>query len=51
MFSTGASRFGPHGERTWWKIEKPALLDNSSVNKVTRMKKDGKASKIGHIIK
>ncbi len=47
VFSTGAKRFGPYGERTWWRIEKPALLANLKVSEIIRMTKDGIKLKIG----
>ncbi len=49
-FSTGAKRFGPLGERTWWRIEKPALMKNPKVTKILRRKKNGSLVKTGHII-
>ncbi|MCD9583286.1 hypothetical protein ACE1MK_13275 [Tenacibaculum maritimum] len=49
VFSTGAKRFGPFGERTWWRIEKKALLKNSSIKNIFRRKQDGSKSKKGHI--
>jgi len=48
-FSTGASRNGPFGERTWWRIEKPILERNPNVDSVTRLKKDGSPSEFGHM--
>ena len=51
VFSTGATRYSPFGERTWWKIEKPTLLNNPEVTKITRMKIDGTPSKTGHVTK
>ncbi len=51
VFNTGANRFGPWGERTWWRIEKPALLRNQAVDSITRRTKDGTISKIGHVKK
>jgi len=51
-FSTGAKRENDYGSiRTWWRVEKPALENNTSVSSVTRMKIDGTPSKTGHIIK
>ena len=50
-FSTGATRYGDFGERTWWRIEKPILQNNEAVNSVTRRKIDGSASKNGHLLK
>jgi len=49
VFNTGANRFGPWGERTWWRIEKPILQNNDSVSLITRRKKDGNPAKTGHI--
>ena len=49
VFSTGAKRFGPFGERTWWRIEKPELLKNKNVGTIFRRKKSGDKSKTGHI--
>jgi hypothetical protein len=34
VFNKGASQFGPYGERTWWRLEKPALNANSAVTKI-----------------
>jgi len=51
VFGTGASRYGPYGERTWWRIEKPILERNNVVDSVTRLKTDGTPSKTGHVIK
>ena len=51
VFNTGADRFGPWGERTWWRIEKPALMRNDSVDSITRRKKDGTVAKTGHVKK
>ncbi len=41
VFSTGATRMGAWGERTWWRIERPALLANPNVTRIVRRKKDG----------
>ncbi|WP_441656236.1 RHS repeat-associated core domain-containing protein [Fibrella musci] len=41
VFSTGAKKIGDYGMRTWWRIEKPALLKNSLVSSIIRMRKDG----------
>ncbi|WP_434026084.1 RHS repeat-associated core domain-containing protein [[Pseudomonas] boreopolis] len=44
VFSTGATRFGPYGERTWWKIERPRLrqgLKTGRVTSIRRMTKEG----------
>lgn len=30
-FAFGAERFGQYGERTWWRIEKPILM-NANIN-------------------
>ena len=49
VFSTGAKEIGDYGQRTWWRIEKPALLKNSKVIKIVRRNKDGTISKTGHI--
>jgi RHS repeat-associated protein len=51
VFSTGAKRFSPFGERTWWKIEKPALMKNDKVTAILRRKKDGTPSMIGSVRK
>jgi len=45
VFSTGATRFGPYGERTWWRIEKPALDANPDVTSITRRRIDGNPCK------
>jgi RHS repeat-associated protein len=50
-FSTGAKRFGPFGERTWWRIEKPALLNNPNVDAIMRRTKEGLLTKAGHFIR
>jgi hypothetical protein len=42
VFSTGARRTGPYGERTWWRIEKPALERNTQVAAIVRRRKDGR---------
>lgn len=49
VFSTGASRFGAWGERTWWRIEKKALLKNLNVKNIFRRNKLGGLAKTGHI--
>jgi RHS repeat-associated protein len=49
VFSTNAKRIGPFGERTWWRIEKPALLKNKNVSTIFRMRKNGTKAKTGHI--
>lgn len=51
VFSTGATRFSPFGERTWWKIEREALMANPDVHRITRRKRDGTPSKNGHVCK
>ncbi len=51
VFSTGTSKYGQWGLRTWWKIEKPALLDNVNIESITRRKKDGSKSVNGHVKK
>ncbi len=51
VFSTGATRYSPYGERTWWKIERDALMKNSKVQRITRRKKDGTPSVNGHVCK
>ncbi len=52
VFGTGAKKMNDFGSvRTWWRIEKPALIANNNINKVIRLKKDGTPSKIGHISK
>ncbi len=50
VFSTGAKRFGDYGERTWWRIEKPALLKNSKVKGINRLKRDGNSVKRGRTV-
>lgn len=50
-FSTGATRYGDYGDRTWWRMEKPILQNNDAVKSVTRLKVDGTPSKTGHILK
>ncbi|MGX9239574.1 hypothetical protein ACVW06_003646 [Pantoea ananatis] len=37
--------------RTWWRIEKPALIANNKITEVVRLKKNGTPSKFGHIRK
>uniref|UniRef100_UPI00232A983F fibronectin type III domain-containing protein n=1 Tax=Aquimarina algiphila TaxID=2047982 RepID=UPI00232A983F len=49
VFSTGAKEIGDYGQRTWWRVEKPALLKNANVIKIIRRNKDGSISKTGHI--
>jgi RHS repeat-associated protein len=51
VFSTGATKIGKHGEKTWWKTEKPTLMENDDITRITRMKKDGSIAKNGHIDK
>lgn len=53
VFSTKAVKISPYtGQpRTWWRIEKPALIDNAKVTGVVRMKVDGTPAKNGHISK
>ena len=51
VFSTGATRFSPFSERTWWKIERDALMKNSAVRRITRRKKDGTPSVNGRVCK
>ena len=46
VFNTGANRFGPWGERTWWRIEKPILQRNSNVSSILVRKKDGGVANI-----
>ncbi|PRQ02443.1 putative deoxyribonuclease RhsC [Enhygromyxa salina] len=41
VFSTGATRFGAWGERTWWRLERPTLAANPDVNSITRRRIDG----------
>lgn len=41
VFSTGAKRFGPYGERMWWRVEKSALLANRNVSSIVRRRIDG----------
>ncbi|MEZ0539976.1 type VI secretion system tube protein TssD [Fibrella arboris] len=41
VFSGGAKKIGDYGLRTWWRIEKPALLKNPLVSSIVRMRKDG----------
>ena len=43
VFSTGATRIGPFGMRTWWRVEQPALQSNSAVTSITRRRLDGNA--------
>ncbi|NLR67217.1 hypothetical protein HGH92_23115 [Chitinophaga varians] len=50
VFSTNAKKINKWGNlRTWWRIELPALLKNTKVNNIFRMKKDGTKSKTGHV--
>lgn len=51
VFSTGAKIEGPHGKRTWWRIEKPALMENPKVTSITRRRMDGSKAKTGHVVK
>lgn len=52
MFGTGAKKMNDFGSvRTWWRIEKPALISNPDVTSVTRLKKDGTPAKTGHVKK
>ncbi|MGP2413203.1 hypothetical protein ACTUSQ_03460 [Pantoea ananatis] len=37
--------------RTWWRIEKPALIANNKITEVVHLKKNGTPSKFGHIRK
>jgi RHS repeat-associated protein len=48
-FSTGATRIGQYGERTWWRIEKPILQNNDDVDAILRLKKDGMPAQAGHL--
>lgn len=45
VFSTGAKKISQYGHlRTWWRIERPTLMENKKnkiVNEIIRMKKDG----------
>ncbi|MCL9807529.1 hypothetical protein NAT51_18540 [Flavobacterium amniphilum] len=45
----GDEMFVPFGERTWWRIEKPALLKNKNVKNIFRRNKAGGKTKNGHI--
>ncbi|HEX6426562.1 MAG TPA: RHS repeat-associated core domain-containing protein, partial [Niastella sp.] len=49
VFSTYSKKISAHGLRTWWRIEKPALLKNTKVTRITRRKRDGSKTKNGHI--
>ncbi|HVW50485.1 MAG TPA: hypothetical protein VHC91_08780 [Trinickia sp.] len=52
VFGTGAKKMNDFGSmRTWWRIEKPALIANPDVTSVTRLKKDGTPAKTGHVKK
>ncbi|PUZ25395.1 hypothetical protein DCC81_13955 [Chitinophaga parva] len=51
VFSTGAKRIGAYGERTWWRIEKPALMRNGNVKAIIRRRIDGSKSLFGHVFK
>jgi len=52
VFSTRAKKLSSYGHiRTWWRIEKDALINNDNVTSVTRLKLDGSESKVGHIRK
>jgi hypothetical protein len=52
VFGTGAKKMNDFGSvRTWWRIEKPALMKNKEIDRVIRLKKDGTPSKNGHISK
>lgn len=42
VFSTGSRRMNPWGNlRTWWRVERPALLRNPDVDRIVRRRKDG----------
>ncbi|WP_224240704.1 DUF6531 domain-containing protein [Hyalangium gracile] len=41
VFSTWAKRIGDYGERTWWRIEKPALQRNPNVTGIVRRRRNG----------
>lgn len=38
VFNSGANRMGDWGERTWWRIEKPILVENKQVDSATKRK-------------
>ncbi|MFY1831921.1 DUF6531 domain-containing protein [Myxococcus fulvus] len=42
VFSTGATRQGLFGERTWWRVERKALLRNPAVRRIIRRRRNGK---------
>ncbi|WP_338865646.1 DUF6531 domain-containing protein [Myxococcus stipitatus] len=42
VFSTGATRMGAFGERTWWRVERKALLANPRVRGIVRRRRNGK---------
>ncbi|MCK6394605.1 MAG: DUF637 domain-containing protein [Zoogloea sp.] len=33
-FAKGATQFGPYGERTWWRLEQPALQANPNITNI-----------------
>ena len=41
VFKDGATQFGKYGERTWWKIEQPALNANPDVTGIVEMPSNG----------
>jgi RHS repeat-associated protein len=42
VFATDGKRMGAHGERTWWRVERPILDRNPRVTKIVRRRRDGK---------
>ncbi|GEM56366.1 hypothetical protein B0A58_00200 [Flavobacterium branchiophilum NBRC 15030 = ATCC 35035] len=41
VFDEGAERYGPYGERTWWRVEKPILEANKNVSGIKYRNNDG----------
>lgn len=47
VFGTGAEKMNDFGStRTWWRIEKPALIKNINVTSVIRLKKTDSQQKM-----
>ncbi len=45
VFSTGTKKMAVHGERTWWRVEKPILDVNPKVTAIVRRRIDGDVCK------
>jgi RHS repeat-associated protein len=45
VFSTGTKKATVQGERTWWRVEKPALTTNARVTTIIRRRIDGDVCK------